>query len=164
MPLVKNIGTALSGQAGGGSQSVWYFGSNVAGSTYATSGVPYTPLAKNATEQYVTWDAVAPASGNFDLTLIYAMSVANSGDVVLELDYARISDGSDPNGSLTTQSSFTFTPGSATTRKSVGPATQSTLRITVAGGDHLMFKLTRKNSGSDTHTGTLNLEAVRMVA
>ncbi len=164
MPIVKTIGMALSGQPGGGSQTVWYFGSNVAGSAYATSGVPYTPLAKNATEQYVTWDVVAPSSGNLDITLIYAMSVANGGAVVLELDYLKLSDGSDPNGSLTSQSSFTFTPGSVTTRLSVGPSTQSTLRIAVSAGDHLFFKLSRKNSGSDTHTGNFNIEAVRMVA
>ncbi len=156
MPVIRSVATPVA------AQSVWYFGSNVAGSTYATSGVPYTPLAKNATEQYVTWDVVAPQAGYIDLLLIYAMSVANSGDVVLELDYIKLSDGSDPNGSLSTQSSFTFTPGSATTRKSVGSDTQATLRIQVAAGDHVLLKLSRKNSGSDTHTGTFNIESVRI--
>lgn len=152
--------TTLENLVGATAQTIWYFNSNVASSAYA-SGQPYTPLAKNATEQYVTFDMVAPATGNVKLTLIYAMSVSSGDNVVLELDYLKRADGDDPNAALTTQSSYTLTPGTGTTRKSLTSVTMTTLSITVTAGDLIFFKLSRKNDVNDTHTGTFNLLAVR---
>lgn len=144
-------------QATGG-ETVWYFSSNVASTAYA-AGTPYTPLAKNATEQYVTFDIVAAWTGTVKMTLIYAMSADNSGDVALECDYAKTTAAGDPNAALTTQASFTFTPGSGATLKSKSDAT---LQIAVTAGDHLFIKITRKNVAGDTHTGSLNLLGVRL--
>lgn len=142
---------------GGFAQALQAMNSNVAASAYA-AGSPYTPLAKNATEQYVTFDLVAPQAGTIKLTLIYAPSVSNGGDMVFELDYKLTTAGGDPNAAITTQSSFTITPGTGATLKS---ATHSTMQIVVAAGDHLFLKLSRKNSGSDTHTGSANVLGIR---
>lgn len=151
-------GSSSSGAGGGGSQSVWYFNSNIASSAYA-AGTPYVPLAKNATEQYITFDLVAPQTGTLTLTLVYAMSAANSGDIALELDYKKSAVGDDPNAALTTQSSFTFTPGTVTT---VLTKTHATMALSATAGDHFFFKLTRKNIAGDTHTGTVNVLGMRL--
>ncbi len=142
---------------GGFAQTLQAMNSNVAASAYA-AGSPYTPLAKNATEQYVTFDLVAPQSGTLVLTAIYAPSVSNGGDMVFELDYKLTTAAGDPNAAITTQSSFTFTPGTGATLKS---KTDATMRIAVVAGDHIFLKLTRKNSGSDTHTGSANVLGIR---
>lgn len=150
-------GGSSTGAGGGGSQTVWYFNSNVVSSAYA-AGTPYVPLAKNATEQYVTFDLVAPSTGTLTMTLIYAMSAALSGDVALELDYKKSAVGDDPNAAITTQPSFTFTPGAVST---VLNKTHATFAIAVTAGDHLFVKITRKNVAGDTHTGTVNVLGVR---
>ena len=150
-------GGSSSGAGGGGSQTVWYFNSNIASSAYA-AGTPYVPLAKNATEQYVTFDIVAPATGTLTLTILYAMSAANSGDVALELDYCKTAVGGDPNAAITSQASFTFTPGAVTTMLS---KTHATLALAVTAADHLFLKLSRKNVAGDTHTGSMNILAIR---
>lgn len=141
---------------GGFSQCLQAFNSNVAPSAYA-GGAPYVPLAKNATEQYVIFDGIAPAAGTLKFTVYYTPSASNGGDVVFEADYVKTSLGGDPSGSITTQSSFTFTPGTGAVLKSV---THATLQFTVAKGDHVLLKITRKNSGSDTHTGSMNVMGV----
>ncbi len=142
---------------GGFAQSLQALNGNVAPSAYA-GGAPYVPLAKNATEQYITFDLIAPQAGTVKFTVIYAPSASNGGDMVFEADYVKTTAGGDPSGAITTQSSFTFTPGTGATLKSV---THATLQFSVAAGDHLFVKLSRKNSGSDTHTGSANVLGIR---
>lgn len=146
---------------GGVASSVQALASLVASSAYA-AGNPYVPLAKNATEQYVAFDLIAPQAGTLKITLLYAPSASNGGDVVFELDYLKVSAAGDPNAAITTQSSFTFTPGTGATLKTVGQDTQATLGITVAAGDYVYLKLSRKNAGGDTHTGSMNVVGIKV--
>lgn len=130
--------------------------SNVASSAYA-NGSPYIPIAKNATQQYVQYDMLVQA-GLVDLYFTYAMSVANSGDLALQLDYLLSVDGNDPAAAITAQAGFIFTPGNDANRKTIGPSTDSTLRITVASAGRLLVRLTRENVAGDTHTGAMNID------
>lgn len=158
-PQGSGGGAGTDGADGGGSVQV--VGSNVSSSSYGTSGVVYTPLAKNATEQYVVFQVQAWKTGTLALTVKYAMSAANAGDVALECDYGKTTDAGDPNAALTTQASFTVTPGAQTTQKHIDNTTDATLGIAVTAGDVLIVKLTRKNIAGDTHTGTFNLIDIR---
>lgn len=145
----------------GSSLQMWHsvevVNSNVAATAYATSGVPYTPLAKNATEQYVTTEMVAPETGTLCFRLVYAMSVSNGGDVAFSVSKAVTTAGADPDTALTVSSTVTFTPGAGALLKTLDYADQSVLGMAVTAEDHVFVKIMRKNVAGDTHTGSLNL-------
>lgn len=165
MPIVTSSGgggASTPGGVGGAVQTVPVVDSNVDPTSYGTSGIGYTPLAKNATEQYITFEAVAPATGTLKLSLIYAMSASNGGDVVLAVDTLKVADTGDPNGALTAGSNRTFTPGTGTTRKTATVTQVAELNISVTAGDHVYAKVTRKNVAGDTHTGSMNVFGVRV--
>ena len=141
------------------------FESNVTSTTYATSGIEYLPVAKNASpEHYFAFDGNATRDGNVVFDVIYAMSVSNGGDIALQVDYVIIREGDDPNETITVQSPMVFTPGTGTTRKTlVGDYDSETISMSIAvlQGDYLKVYVTRKNVAGDTHTGTMNILGVR---
>ena len=130
--------------------------SNISSSAYA-NGSPYIPIGKATPEQYVQYDLMVQA-GLIDLFFTYAMSVANAGDVALQLDYLFSDDGDDPTAALTAQAGFILTPGNDALRHTVGPTQSSTLRITVPNTGRLLVKLTREDIAGDTHTGDMNID------
>lgn len=156
----------MSGFSGGGGPSLAgeaaFSQSNVAPNAYGTSGIPYQPLAKAATEEYAEYSKVATVGGTLSFDILYAMSSSHSGDVVLQVDYLKTSDGSNLNAALTAQASFTFTPGTGQdTQKTLLGSSQATMQLSVSAGDRLLIRITRKNVAGDTHTGSINIVDLR---
>lgn len=149
-----------AGADGGGSIEI--YSSNVAMTAYGTSGVSYTPLAKNATEQYVQFMLTAWKTGSLEISLKYAMSASNAGDVALSVAHVEAGDGESPNGALTEEATFTITPGSNTTLHTVDSGDDATMAIAVTAGDVCVVKIRRKNVGGDTHTGDFNVVDIRV--
>lgn len=149
-----------AGQDGGGTVEVFY--SNVDLTTYATSGLDYFPLAKNATEQYVKFTVKAWKAGTMKLDLTYAMSVSNGGDVAMSAATSVIEPGDDPDQALTESATFTFTPGAGATEKEVSYEDEAELGVAVDSGDLVVWQIRRKNVGGDTHTGSFNLQDVHV--
>lgn len=139
-------------------QDVEYLSSLQANSVYA-SGLSYIPLAKNATEQYIQFQFLARRTGTLSIYVTYAMSAANTGDVVLRDERLAVGSGEDPNGALATGQTYTFTPGNDANLKEVTCATL----LSVSQGEIVTVKLTRRNVAGDTHTGTFNVIGVKAV-
>lgn len=159
-PAGANGSNGADGADGGGSVEVYY--SAVAMTAYGTSGFNYTPLAKNATEQYVEFMLTAWKTGDLEVALRYAMSASNSGNVALSVTSLAVGEGEDPNGAPSEDTTFTITPGSNTTMHVVDSSDDSSMAIPVTLGDLVFVRVKRKNVGGDTHTGSLNVIDIRV--
>jgi len=140
-----------------------YFGQDVevvsslqANSLYA-SGLSYIPIAKNAVEQYLQFQFRAKKSGTLTLYVLYAMSVANGGDVVFRAEQLAVAIGEDPNAALAVGETFTFTPGNDANLKEAALATL----FAVTQGEIVTIKLSRRDVAGDTHTGTFNYVGIQ---
>jgi FtsP/CotA-like multicopper oxidase with cupredoxin domain len=120
---------------------------------FATSGLPYRALAKATPEEHEIYEVIAGATGTLAFDLKYAPSSDHGGDYAIQIDYIRIADGEDPNKAWTTQASFTFTPGSGTSMKTLLGSSQATMQIAVVEGERIRIRVTRKNIAGDTHGG-----------
>lgn len=150
----------MSGVFGGGGEPGVNVVSHAAVSTgtgtqgvFATSGLPYRSLAKATPEQYEVYEMIAGKTGVLSFDLKYAPSSDHAGNYALQVDYQRLADGGDPNQAWTTQSSFTFTPGSGTTAKTLLGSSQASMQISVVEGERIRIRVTRKNIEGDTHGG-----------
>lgn len=144
-----------AGVEGQYAQQVEVIYSNVAASTYATSGLRYIPISKVASpnQQYFIIQFRATRAGRLRLKIGYAMSVSNGGDTVWTPSHIEVADGEDVNGSPTTDGNVTLTPGTGATRKTWTLDTG----VNVQEGDDVTYKLLRADVAGDTHTGSFNL-------
>lgn len=140
---------------GGGVQTVEIVDSATPGSSFATSGGNYTPLAAGGAAPSIDFQYGAP--GNFAVDFLYSMSVANAGDVDLRLDRLVVGDGDDPDVALTAGSVATFTPGNDTNAHLVQAAE---FQVTATEGDEVFFSLNRP--AGDTHPGDFRLIGIRV--
>lgn len=148
-----NIGGGSTSEPGALGDTVAVIGSNVSSSTFA-NGIAYTPIAKNATEQYVEFEFVANKAGTLKIGLNYSMSVSDAGDVVLGLESSNLAAGDDPTAALDDKGNTTVTPGTGTTVKNTDLTYGS---YSIADGDYVYCKLSRKNVAGDTHTGDMRI-------
>lgn len=140
------------------SEPVWVASGTAAGSSYPTSGVEYVPLVQGAADE-IDFQLSSPIlKGALAIEVIYAMSVANAGDIDLRLDSLALSVGSDPNAALSTGTPATFVPGNDT---NVHAATHANFELTVAEGDSIFCKLVRP--ATDTHTGDVRVIEIRVL-
>lgn len=141
--------------------SVEVVSSSAAGGTYATSGTNYVPLVQAAADN-VSFEVAAPVAGTMKIRIPYAMSVANSGNVRLQLSKLVIASGGDPNAALSASTAFTLTPGNDANRKMLDENSDASLSFAVAAGDVVRVKLERPTT-SDTHTGDMRLLKIYVV-
>ena len=154
---IADAGAGGGGGGGGGVQTVELVESATPGSSYGTSGVDYTPLAPGGAAPTIDWQYGAP--GNFAIDFLYAMSVANAGDVTLRLDSLVVADGIDPDSALVAGTPVNFTPGNDTNAHLLQNAS---FEITAAIGDTVRFSLARP--AGDTHPGDFRLIGIRVRA
>lgn len=140
--------TSTSPMAG----TVEFLTSNVAATAYG-NGVPYVPLAKAATEEYVQYNFKAGRTGTASVVVTYAMSASNGGDVTLRATQGAYAATEDQTAALATGQTFTITPGAGTATTSSTCA----LLLAVDALDYVVIRLTRRNVAGDTHTGTFNI-------
>lgn len=120
------------------------------------NGVGYIPL-REAQNDTISFQAVAESSAPSELTIVYAMSAANTGNVSLRFDLLVNSNGSDPSSPVTSGTVFVITPGNDVLQHSVDSSNSSDLRLWLNRGDLVYGSLQRPNDGSDTHTGDLRI-------
>lgn len=126
------------------------------GGQYATSGVEYLTLRQGEAD---TIEFQFIASGDFSVELVYAMSVANGGDIDLRLDSLAVADGEDSNAALATGTVTTFVPGSDTDRHT---AASANFAVTAQEGD--LCKILIQRPDTDTHTGDVRVTDIRVRA
>lgn len=119
-------------------------------------GVRYIPLTQGNTDT-IEMQCCAPLTGTAEVVLVYAMSVANGGDVELYLDRRVSGDTDDLDAAVTAGAEFVITPGSVTTRLSVTSSDDASLSFAVTEGDLVYLKLGRTADAEDTHTGDFRL-------
>lgn len=143
----------LAGTPQIGANNVWVVESSAAASALG-NGVTYTPLRQGQADSIeVQFLAGKDAP---ELTLVYAMSAADAGDVELRLDVLSVGDGDDPATALGAGTPFTVTPGSDTNRHSADKTDSAEMALSaVSAGDLVRVKITRPTGGADTHTGDL---------
>jgi hypothetical protein len=140
------------------SENAWVITGSAAGSAYANN-LTYTPFEQGAADT-IELEFVSSITGSLEVEMLYAMSVANTGDVSLQLDYLVLGTGDDPTTSITTQTAFTITPGNDALLHTVSSADDSSMLIDVTAGDSVYIKITRPTA-SDTHTGDMRAIRIR---
>lgn len=120
---------------------------------YGTSGLRYIPLAAGVSSS-VEAQFAALKDGTATVTVLYAMSVDNGGDVDFDVQALAVGAGENPNGALPAATTHSFTPGSggATVLKT------TSFTISVTTGDMVNLKITRPDD--DSHTGDCRILAV----
>lgn len=138
-----------SGVNGQFAQAVEAIVSAIQANTYTTSGLRYYPVLDG---ESFGIQFRATRSGRLWVTLSYAMSVSNGGDMTLDSEEAAIADGESVDAAPAAGDTFTWTPGTGQTRKTKDIDTG----LDVVEGDDVSFVFTR-NDGGGAHTGSLNL-------
>lgn len=133
---------------------VWVVYADQPNGAYATSGLRYVTTLRDANTDTIEFQYLARETGTLSITLAYAMTADNGGDVELTVQAQKFADGDDPDAALPSGTATAFTPGSGTTRKTV------TLTLDVTAGDTGRIVITRSNGGNDTHTGDMRILAV----
>lgn len=161
---IISILDVLEPLSGGGGSGVAGQTIEVVASTSAQSelgnGVSYIPLVQGNGDT-IDFQFVAADDGDIEVVLVYRMSVANGGDVELQLSHLITSAGDDPTAATTSESAFTVTPGNDVNQHVVdGETASSTLKQTVSKGDHVYMKIQRPTGGGDSHTGDMQILAI----
>lgn len=141
------------------SEIIWGITGSALPSSFG-NGLRYQPLRKSQADT-VTGQFPAKQSGNVTLRIYYAMSVANSGNVALQLSRVNIALNSNPNAALVPQTAGTITPGNVTDFLDADQTDYVELRFAVTAGDEVYFTLLRVNDGTDTHTGDMRIIEIR---
>lgn len=148
-------GGAAAGASGLTGNLIWNVVADQPSGTYATSLLEYvtTLLALTGGEGF-EFQYLARETGTLDLTIAYAMTTSDGGNVELNVAIQNFGDGADPDGALPSASAVVITPGTGTTRKT------TTLSLAVTSGDTGRIRVTRSNAGNDTHTGDMRILAL----
>ena len=121
---------------------------------------PYIQLAQPS-GNFVVGKFFASITGNVEISMLYAMSNANPGNVQLTFSHAQQSVGDDPSAALTVDPAFTFTPGNNANIHLLNAAVAAVLKIAVVAGQDITIMLQRSIGGADTHTGDLRILSMR---
>lgn len=140
---------------------------------YATHDTRNTHPVKDfdaATDETAYWHVVLPSNysgGSITATIIYAMSSATSGDVVLVLAVERIADEDldiDADSFDTGVSITSTVPGTSGQAQYAAMTLAASDLDSAVAGDLVRISLTRDaNDAADTATGDLELLAIKFI-
>lgn len=140
---------------------IWVVSSTASGSAYATSGIEYVPLTSGSVDS-ILYQFTSKLTGIANFRFSYAMSVANTGSVALQISKMSASLGGSPDNAFSSSVGFTITPGNDAALHLLSEVSSSTLSMNVTSGMLVRVKLERTGSG-DTHTGDMRIIEARVV-
>lgn len=145
---------AAAGASGLTGNLIWVVSATQPPGTYATSGYEYLTTLRAGQTDAIEFQYLARETGDLTITLAYAMTGDNGGDVELNTAIQTFGDGEDPDASLPSAVAGAFTPGAGTTRKT------TTITVAVTAGDAGRIVISRSSGVNDTHTGDLRVLAL----
>jgi len=145
-----------------GAGAVWVANASATSSVFSNSSIRYTPLV-DAANNYVEFQFIAPKSGRQDVSVVYAMSAAQSNAVNLRVDYVALSASGDPTSALTSGTATNVTVTNDVLIHTLTSSTVGDLAIAATEGDVVMCRVNRiGGAAGDTHTGDLRIIDARV--
>ncbi len=143
-------------------QAIWIAFSTSSSSAY-NNGIQYTPLRKS-NEDTIDFQFSSNIFGVTNVSFYYAMSVADSGSLMLQFDSLSIDYGFEPDIDFTVGTPLQLTPGEVTALNIISQFENPDLAFSTSLGGIVRCKLHRlSNDIGDTHPGDLRIIEIRVL-